>query len=369
MTAPTPAPLNAPPPPVPRPEDRAVVVGVSHYPGGFPELQGPVRDAEDFRDWLIAPTGGGLAPGQVRLLTTPNPPPINVGAACPLDADVRKAFDELEDLALANNATNGPLRAGRRLYLFFSGHGFAPAAVVRRFETAVLMANATRTRLGYHIPARGYADWFHASGYFDEILLFMDCCREVFRTAPVAGPHFADPAGGRPVRGFYAFGTKWKGLARERHFDDVGQTRGVFTRALMAGLRGAARDAAGNVTTTSLRDYLFTNMQTFLAPADLANRDIPKEPDFDTMPEVNGDFVIASYSPPTATLRVSIPPTVTQVKLIVDGVAAGPAPESTIAKAVFRVAPGRHLVVWNDGGRVETRQVTLVMGGDHREQL
>jgi hypothetical protein len=52
---------------------------------------------------------------------------------------------------------------GRRLYLYFAGHGFAPTDT----ETALLMANATRTRGGHHIPGRSYAEWFYRAGYFN----------------------------------------------------------------------------------------------------------------------------------------------------------------------------------------------------------
>jgi hypothetical protein len=360
-------PTSLPPPGNPQATDRAVVVGISHYPGGFLPLQGPVLDAFDFNAWLLEPTGGGLTDDQVRLITTPFPPPGDLKTARPVEHEIQEAFDELDDLAQRNGGNGQGPRVGRRLYLYFSGHGLAPANVVRRYETAVLMANANERRLGYHIPGRGYADWFHASGFFDEVLLFMDCCREGVRTVSVRDPHFDSwPTGAWPARGFYAFGTRWLGRARERYFADLKQTRGVFTRALTAGLRGAARDPlTGAVTTSTLRDYLFRSMRTFLDPADLAAPDVPKEPDCDTVPEGLGEFVIVTFPLPRVRLRTTLTPPEDRVSLLnAEFEEINPNADPASSAAVFDVAPGRYRVQWWRGTNLVRHQnIVLESGG------
>ena len=54
-------------------DDYAVVVGVARYPelsaeGAAADLEGPDNDAQDVYDWLVSPDGGGLDPGNVKLL-------------------------------------------------------------------------------------------------------------------------------------------------------------------------------------------------------------------------------------------------------------------------------------------------------------
>jgi uncharacterized caspase-like protein len=244
--------------------DQAVVVGVGWYPN-LDELKGPVNDATEFARWLTAPAGGGLCTPQVRLILSP-PPGADPGAARPVAWQVQEAFDDLDAIARVNRANGRGLRVGRRLYLYFAGHGFAPhdPFAPRDEHTALLMANASRERAGYHISGTGYADWFYRAGYFDEVLLFMDCCREVFTSAPLTVPHFSeviDPDAPNRVLTFYGFATFWSRLSREQPMQQFnGMVRGVFTTALLAGLQGGARDAAGRVTGASLRNYLFYQM-------------------------------------------------------------------------------------------------------------
>ena len=70
-------------------------------------------------------------------------------------------------------------RLGRRLYIYMAGHGIAPG----ENQTALLMANANydkrRYGTGYHVIGEYVAGWVADAHYFDEILLFMDCCREI----------------------------------------------------------------------------------------------------------------------------------------------------------------------------------------------
>jgi hypothetical protein len=59
-----------------------------------------------------------------------------------------------------------------------------------------------------------------------------------------------------------------------------GQVHGVFTWALLNGLKTAA-DANNQVTSASLGGYLYNNMKTFLKPDDLVDPEVPKEPDLE----------------------------------------------------------------------------------------
>ncbi|HJQ70348.1 MAG TPA: caspase family protein [Blastocatellia bacterium] len=254
--------------------DWAVVVGINAYPG-LSNLDGPRNDAEDFYNWLISETGGSVPKDHITLILSPDPPPSTPTDAVPTTQQIEAAFDHLDDVATQD--PNG--RVGRRLYLYFSGHGFSPD-----FEqAALLMANANQKRTGQHILGRPYADWFFRSGYFQEVVLFMDCCQEKYSKTVPRPIHFNEVTDFEAIdkgKRFYGFGTKWSRLAQERMMED-GKVHGVFTTALLKGLSGAAADSSGNITATSLGDWLYNNMHKLLSEDALKNDAISKEPDLD----------------------------------------------------------------------------------------
>ena len=302
--------------------DWALSVGVRIYPG-LGDLDGPENDAGAFHEWVTSPAGGDVPAAQAKLILSSQfgPPFPSPKDAAPTPGQIQRFFEDLDDLATANDQKGEGMIVGRRLYLYFAGHGFAPTST----ETALLMANATRTRVSHHIPGRSYADWLYRAGYFKEVLLFMDCCRESYPQVPVNNFLFTDRTGAEfdqaqdRERTFYAFATKWSRLSREKALAD-GKTRGIFTATLLEGLRGAAADraAGGKITTLSLKSYLYNNMKALLNDADRANPDIPKEPEVEGPKNPGNEFVIAAGAPggdaatpviPTYPVRIRVPDT------------------------------------------------------------
>jgi hypothetical protein len=285
--------------------DWAIVVGVWDYPD-LGDLAGPEHDARAFANWVQAPEGGGVPADHVRLILSSDYAPAELArAAQPTDAQVMAVFDELDDLAQSNRDGGEGLRVGRRLYLYLAGHGCAPALD----ESVLLMANATRRRAGYHIPGKPWANWFYRAGYFDELLLFMDCCRESYPQAALNVPGYIDITAQDAVdrgRRFFAFATKWSRLSRERPMAD-GVVRGVFTSALLKGLSGEAADGRGRVTAGSLAGYLLTGMKEFLSPEDLEDPEIPKAPDIEMHPVIDPEFVIVRVRPRELQRARSVP--------------------------------------------------------------
>src|SRR5207302_1288703 len=100
----------------------------------------PERDAEGVRDWLISPTGGGLAPANVMLITSATCPPANPPTAQPEYAAVKRALRAIADKGVDPQTGADSLPVGRRLYLYFSGHGFSPVLE----QPAVFTADATQ---------------------------------------------------------------------------------------------------------------------------------------------------------------------------------------------------------------------------------
>ena len=288
-------------------DDWAVVVGIRLYPG-LGNLDGSENDANDFHDWLVSANGGAVPAEQVALILSSQFPAAGVAThAEPTSLRVQQAFEDLQDVAEANGEAGKGHRVGRRLYIYLSGHGCAP----RFGDAALLTANATRMRVGYHILGKLYADWFLRSNFFDEAVLFMDCCRESYPQATPNIPPYMDMTGPDAVdkaKKFYGFGTKWSRLSRERLMPD-GRMHGVFTWALLKGLQGEACDPAnGQVTATTLGDYLYNNMKAFLKAEDLKDPDVPKEPDLEYNNDPNRVLVFATVPVPLYPVTIGLPP-------------------------------------------------------------
>jgi uncharacterized caspase-like protein len=237
--------------------DRAIVVGVKDYPS-LGNLDGPENDAKDFEQWLLDPQGGAVPAANIkRILSSDFAVTANPLDAEPTTIRLERAFDDLYELGNNNGA-----KAGRRLYIYLAGHGFAPSLE----DAALLMANAARGKSGHHISGKTYANWFKQSAFFDEVVLFMDCCREHSARAGVRPTPYDALIAGAPARHLYAFATEWSRASRERPIGAGGQVRGLFTTALLAGLRGGApRDAAGQVTAETLADFVHSYLPQLTA--------------------------------------------------------------------------------------------------------
>src|SRR6185503_4317031 len=148
-------------------DDHAVIAGISHYPDPMVgSLQGSDLDANAFRAWLVDPAGGAVPEANIRFINSAavqgpqGPPvaqPVQPWQARPREDDITRWFDELQGSAQGLPGR----RIGRRLYIYFAGHG-----VVSKFafqpllnDAALLMANATKTNAP-HIFGRIYAAYF-----------------------------------------------------------------------------------------------------------------------------------------------------------------------------------------------------------------
>jgi len=243
--------------------DYAVVVGINTYRSStFKKLEGACTDADDFVDWLTsAPPNGAGIDDNARIAAVPNP-----SNGRPEAVDIRKAFTKV--LERPDGATD--MKKGRRLYIFASSHGMN----MPRFDgVAIVPAN-------YHsderecVVVQEYVDTIIKRGAFREIVVFMDCCRndhlpstkQLDLAMTERGGYRADE-----IKLFRVYSSLFRSLSRERDFPDrkTGRPakRGVFSYALMEGLRGLAADADGEVTTRSLTAYLRARVD-YYRPAD-----------------------------------------------------------------------------------------------------
>jgi hypothetical protein len=281
-------------------DDHAIVIGINKYPY-LGDLDGSEGDAQDFYDWLCSGQGGDIPPGNVDKIISSLYQ--NNGIPEPTTVQIDFAF---EKLCILGEKTG---RAGRRLYIYMAGHGLA----MDLEETALLVANAAQGRTSHHIPGRAYANWFRIAAFFDEVVLFMDCCRESYPRAP-SHPPPCDPTRGRnPARHYFGFATSWSRAAREGP-DPNGKKRGLFTLALLAGLRGGACDPSGQITSASLESFIFNYIPRLETNG---NNEERQEPVFDY--DKNKQISFRSGVPSPFKLRVSLTQQNTGAAVELDG--------------------------------------------------
>lgn len=206
--------------------DFGLVVGVDHYPR-FRSLSGAVGDAMRFHEWLVAPSGGGVDAARARLVVS------RVDPAAPLQEEID---EQLVDLLEAARAIGG----GRRFYFHFSGHG-ATSPNVAGDDVALLLARWSRTMARLALSTDAYRAALGSLGLFDELAIFLDCCRSTSAGAIGLPPAFALPPAPerRATRTFIAYATEAGRPAFE--VPDGALWRGVFTDSLLSILCRAPR--------------------------------------------------------------------------------------------------------------------------------
>jgi hypothetical protein len=227
-----------------QPDDHALVVGVARYDPGsnYQTLRGSPYDCRDFARWLIE--GAGVPARQVHSVvwsssqTTPYPNESNIKSA-------------LSRLLYPRGALDPP--GGRRLYLFSAGHCEASGTI----DVAVVTAEARPPAVIASFPITHAAYLIRKSGLFREIVLFVDGCRSI--SGEQALPYGLKlPRGPHDTQILYAFACEHSRPAYEGIFG--GRYRGVFSRALMLGLRGEAADGKKRITGESLERFLHASV-------------------------------------------------------------------------------------------------------------
>lgn len=217
----------------------AVVIGVDQYWTPEACLRGAVRDALKMRDWLLAPDGGNVPVGNLTLLLSPAAEGSEVDIMDPPgDGEVTPATRDEIVLALDDLMAKSK-EQGERLFFYFSGHG-AAARIDFSNQDSIVPADFSPRLTSKAIPLRSIFEYFQAS-QFTQQFFFIDACRNIpwekeereFRVGPLDVPRRPQP----PVPPqFIMYATA--PLRRAMELRQPGDERGVFTEALLAGLRG-----------------------------------------------------------------------------------------------------------------------------------
>ena len=294
-------------------DDFAIIIGLQNYPGlddsqnGRPPLSGPENDARGFKDWAASPEGGDVPEQNIKLILSSDYPEkvMDFSDAKPTTFEIARAFEKLRRLSEEKQKRFEGSKIGRRLYIYMSGHGISPTPFGTRIEkeAGLLMANVDPTNIAstlYHIPGIYTATWFCENDCFDEVFLFMDCCRDI-KIVSSSNNYLPNRGNATNTTRFYAFAAKWSRRAREREID--GKMQGIFTKTLLSALGGACADpdpavpGNGIITGSSLKSYLFQNMKEFVDPQ-FANEVEDLEPDIDYSPKVNeGKNILIKRTP------------------------------------------------------------------------
>lgn len=328
--------------------DYAILVGITRYPG-LGDLQGAEGDARRFRDWLVDPEGGAVPPENVELIVTSRfhpPEPACVEEAEPADIHFERA---LRKLTMPGGIPRR--QVGRRLYLYFSGHGFT---TMKRPEAALYVASATLSSPD-QIAGTQYLEILKAAALFDELVLVMDCCRTLEMLSQISPPHLIfehHPTRANQVKAFLAYGAPNGLQARERFFEQEGRVEGILTHALLDALRRAKGDAQGRVTGPQIKSEILTSW------AELT-RDVPAAlPEIDITHAEDLIFATRPVAPLTEViLETRKEPHEGEVVILNGGLTETMRVQLALGRAETRLARGLYKAILPVAGREKLFQV------------
>jgi hypothetical protein len=164
-----------------------------------------------------------------------------------------------------------------------------------------LRADADDNRINNHVTATLWANWFFQAAVFEEVVLFMDCCRDTTLKASPMPVRYGDVNAAGKISRVFAFGAMPTSKSYEKTMPD-GLVHGVFAWALLEGLNGLAakQDGSGRVTAGELEGWLFANIHSFFSPDEQKDRSIPKEPRFEYETPVRDQQLVLAVVPPGA---------------------------------------------------------------------
>lgn len=266
----------------------ALVVGIGRY-SEYTMLNSPAEDASKFCQWLLSK--GQLDPANIELVDTPE--------------DGRPGNDDIVDALSRLGARMGQRRASR-LYFYYAGHGLGPSFN----DVAIVPANAGIDMIEYRCLGMNQClEFFLGTGLFDELVVFMDCCRDKQCIKTIGLPFPIKKVEGAKDEGvnyFTMMGSNHGGKSfevRSVQIDDR-KYRGLMTAALLEGLNGApgAIDASNQVTAASLAHFVAKRVEA------LANDEkLPQAVDKPKPPE--REIVFLTLKPdeiPTITMRLRV---------------------------------------------------------------
>lgn len=312
----------------------AIVVGIDTYPGlsGQNPLQGAVADACDFAEWALDPQGGGVAHDDLYFWTRPWPQgqagELGTYLANPLpqwfnrdaEPDMTAAPDQTrgpraEEIVLTAQVIGDRLRDAAyepgaepgRVFVFLAGHGLRTSVDGDNKIQTCFIAEDFRPAAGNKAAGLVPCDSFRRSlrnRRFEEVLLFLDCCRSDPQSLPIRAMPICDLTDDREATGWSI------GHAAEdsgKAYETAGpQPRGAFTKTLTDGLRGWRDPSTQSLNVEQLDFFVRGNIASVT--------DSGQSPYFDFLPRNAPLLVVTGV--PTLALAVKLGPLVRLDRLV-----------------------------------------------------
>jgi len=234
-------------------DDFAIVIGINRYDDKARNLTSPVCDAKAVADWLTSPDGGAIPAaadlneksGQCLLLLSEEGSDKQVG-----EREIRKALQRAASFCKD--------RPGRRLYFYFSGHGIA------KDSNDVLMCHSEWDHGTEHANISSvylHENFFNrCCGGFDEVVMWIDCCRnEKLRALPASPMMSCRESHKIEQKRLIVYATSHGASAFEAT-DASHSGLSIFTEVLLEGLKYAKHERHNAITWESVNRHLNVNV-------------------------------------------------------------------------------------------------------------
>jgi Caspase domain len=270
----------------------AIVVGINKYDRQrttLNELKGAVSDACDFAEWALDGAGGAVDSKNLYFWTYPwpeepkgelkkylegQPPnwydsdPLTANDTVPANQQRGPWVREIVNTAL--KIIGDPIRTARfeseektRILIFFAGHGLRAKEINGDREQTCFVAGDFRPQRGYAeglVPCESFRRALR-NEVFDEVLLFLDCCRrDSISLAPAAMPITNLNTADAVDNWGECYAAQDDNLAYETEEEPV---RGVFSKTLLDGLRRHREGQPPKLTVAQLQEYVVQNIGTY----------------------------------------------------------------------------------------------------------
>ena len=302
----------------------ALVVGINKYSkdSGQKRLKGAVNDACDFAEWALDPSGGSVQPKRLFFWTYPWPkspkgrlanylngsmPKWDLGRSGWVSADPKRAPDAQEIVHTGErigrklfNSQFGKANAEpNRIYVFLAGHGLRTTEVNGNFVQTCFIGGDFRPVDSMHadglIPCTSFRRSLR-NDRFDEVLLFVDCCRNKFVLSSLQALPICDLSNDQEL-------LEWS-IAHAATDQEIAYEtpkpphRGAFSQTLLRGLRTHRDPRTNSLTVEQLKSFVIEHI------GEISQQ--PQTPDFDYKPP-NRPLVLVTGAAPAVPALASGP--------------------------------------------------------------
>lgn len=282
----------------------ALIVGINEYNKkltGQDALKGAVDDAIDFAQWALDPAGGNVPHDKFYFWVHPWPavlPPDLTDAvsnspqwvspigpnptAAPDRTRGPRAAEIFETGEVAGDAVSAlryadPGGEAHKIFVFLAGHGIRLTLLNDDNKQTCFLADDFRvspSNLAVGLVPCETLKRTLRNGRFDEVMLFLDCCRTDPAASTIQAQQLTNLAGDNQLQGWSI------GHAAEeqgRAYEVAGPpARGAFTKVLMDGLRGWRHPSTNSIDVQQLEAYVKKNIPSLIGQT--------QKPYFDFLP-------------------------------------------------------------------------------------